>query len=80
MSLLTDIGLVVLGFFLGLILVSASITGQIKRKQIVFLYPKELGHYDVILGGIGNRGRLLWKNPKFKLPDEPEDMDLDNWR
>ncbi len=80
MRLLTDVALISLGFLCGILLVAGTIVASRKRGTMVVLFPSDLRHYDVILGGVGNRGRLLWKNPKFKHPGEPEDVNLDEWR
>ncbi len=82
MSLLTDIGLVAVGFLLGLLLVSSSIIAKVKTRQMVLIYPSELRHFDAVFGVVDNRGKLLWKHSKFKIPDKAGDVniDLDKWR
>jgi len=80
MSVLTSIGLIVLGFILGVLSISIILVQNISKKRIFLLFPDKLNQYDVILGGIGNRGRLLWKHPKFNKTVKPTDIDLDEWR
>lgn len=80
MSTLSDIGLIAIGFLLGFFIVCVSIISQVRSEQMVVIFSSDLFQYDVILGGKGNSGRLLWRNPRFKYPGEPEDMDLDDWR
>lgn len=80
MNVLITIGFVSVGIVLGILLLSALIVQRVHKKRMVVIFFRELDQYDVILAGVGNRGKLLWKNPKFDLPGAPKDMDLNKWR
>lgn len=84
MSVLTSIGLVVLGFIIGFLTVSVTITLGVYDKRIVILFSGDLKKYEAVVGVTGNKGKILWKRPMIKTPGDAliwsVDIDLDEWR